>query len=266
MAVLGGRARHLPRAARRARPHELSRAQGPDVPADRRDRGRTDDVASRDRRRGAQLGLPVRVDPRLQPHARGALHRRVQQRGRGVRLVHDERSGRPRARGLAADHVRDRRGARPVRARATAPERLARLPPRARRQRRVEPGPARRVRRAAVGAAPVPRAARRPAPGDPVVRRRPRRHRGAALARARLRHLGDARRAAPPPLLQGALLDGAGPRRRTGAAARRIRQDRRMGGERATRSARRSWSAGGANGGRRSRSRSTPTNWTARSC
>ena len=60
---------------------------------------------------------------------------------------------RPRQRGLAADHVRDRRRARPVRARAAAPARLARLAAGARRQRRLGPGAARRLRRAAQRAA-----------------------------------------------------------------------------------------------------------------
>ncbi len=82
-------------------------------------------------------------------------------------------------RGLAPDHVRDRRRARPLRARAPAPARLARLAPGARRQRRLGPDAARRLRRAAQRAPPLPRAARRPPPGDPGVRRRPRRRRGA---------------------------------------------------------------------------------------
>ena len=57
---------------------------------------------------------------------------------------------------LAADHVRDRRGARPLRARAGAPARLARLAPGARRQRRLGPDAARRVRRAAQRSPPLP--------------------------------------------------------------------------------------------------------------
>ncbi len=61
-------------------------------------------------------------------------------RGGGVRLVHDQRGRRARGRGLAADHVRDRRRARPLRARAGAPARLARLAAGARRQRRLGPG------------------------------------------------------------------------------------------------------------------------------
>ena len=84
-------------------------------------------LAARDRRRRAQLGLPLRLDPRREPDARGALHRRVLGRGRGLRLVHDQLGRRAGGRGLAADHVRDRRRARPLRARAAAPARLARL-------------------------------------------------------------------------------------------------------------------------------------------
>ena len=120
------------------------------------------------RRRRAQLGLPLLVDPRLEPDARGALHRRVPRRGRGLRLVHDELGRRPGRRGLAADHVRDRRRARPLRARARPPARLARLAAGARRQRRLGPDAARRLRRAAQRAAPLPRAPRRAAPGDPA--------------------------------------------------------------------------------------------------
>ena len=156
-----------------------ARAEGPDLPADRRDRGRADHLAPRDRRRRAQLGLPLRLDPRREPHARGALHRRLLRRGRGLRLVHDQLGRRPRRRGLAADHVRDRRRARPLGARARPPARLARLAPGARRQRRLGPDPARRLRRAArtrsistasSSASCIPRS-RRSSPTSPTPRR-----------------------------------------------------------------------------------------------
>ena len=61
------------------------------------------------------------------------------------------------------------------------------------------------------------RAARGAAPGDPGVRRRPGQHGRSPVARARRRDVGDARRAAPPRLLQGALLGRARPRDRAGA-------------------------------------------------
>ena len=169
---------------------QLARAEGPHLPPDRRDRRRADDLAARDGRRRAQLGLPLLVDPRLEPHARGALHRHVLRRGRELRLVHDELRRRPGAStrcrsctGSAGEHDLSERE-------LAAPARLARLAPGARRQRRLEPGPARRLRRAAQTAAPLPGAARRAPPGDPAVRRRPRRHRRAALERDATRGCG----------------------------------------------------------------------------
>ena len=45
---------------------------------------------ARDGRRGAQLGLPLLVDPRREPDDRSAVHRGVLGRGGGVRLVHDQ--------------------------------------------------------------------------------------------------------------------------------------------------------------------------------
>ena len=135
-----------------------------------------------------------------------------------------------------------------------------------RRQRRLGPGPARRLRRAAQLALALPREARRPASRDPGVRGRPRRHRGAALDGDRLGDVGDARRAAPPPVLEGALLDGARPRGEAGAAARRATRRPRSGRPRATRSAPPCSSAAGARRSRRSPSRSTPTSSTPPSC
>ena len=149
VALLGGRARHLRGPAPRARAAQLARAEGPHLPADRRDRRRADDLAARDGRRRAQLGLPLLLDPRREPDDRSAVHRRVLGRGGGVRLVHDELGRRPRERALAADHVRDQRRARPLRARAAAPARLARLRAGPGRQRRLGPDAARRLRRAA---------------------------------------------------------------------------------------------------------------------
>src|SRR4029453_430860 len=102
--------------------------------------------------------------------------------------------------------------ARPLGARAAAPARLARVDPGPRRQRRLGPGAARRLRRAPELALALPRETRRAASRDPGLRGRPRRHRRAPLDRDRLGHVGDARRAAPPPVLEGALLAGPPPR------------------------------------------------------
>ena len=266
LALLGGRARRLRRLAQGARLAQHARAQGPDLPADRRHRRRADLLAARGRGRRAQLGLPLRVDPRRQPDHRGALHRRLLGRGRGVRLLHDELGRRARQRRLAADHVRNPRGARPLRARARAPARLARLAPRARGQRRLEPDAARRLRGAAQRPAHLPGQARRAAPRDPGLRRRPRRHRRAALARDRLGDLGDARRAASPPVVEGPVLDGARPRGQARAQALRARRAWPSGPPSATAFAKRSSSAAGARPSRPTRSPSTPTSSTPPHC
>ena len=115
-------------------------------------------------------------------------------------------------------------------------------------------------------AAPLPRAPRRAAPGDPGVRRRPRRHRRPPLERDRLGHLGDARRAPPPSLLEGHVLGRAGPRSRPRAPARRARQGRRVD-RRARRAARGDpHRRAGASAGRPTRSPSDPTSSTAPRC
>ena len=246
--------------------HQLARAQGPHLPADRRDRRRADDLAARDGRRRAQLGLPLLLDPRLEPDDRGALHRRLLRRGRGVRLLHDELGRRPRRRGLAPDHVRDRRRARPLRARAAAPARLARLAPGARRQRRLGPDPARRLRRAAQLAVPLPRAARRAASRDPGVRRRPRRHRGPALDGDRLRACGRcaASRATTSPrrCCAGPRSTARSSSRRSSASYAKAEEWEAARDEIRAAILERGWSEKR----RRTRSRSTPTSSTPRSC
>ena len=156
----GGRAdrRHDALLARLARPRADPRSplarpdpalgahdQGPHLHADRRDRGGAHDVAARDAGRRAQLGLPLHVDARHDVHAPGAA---LAQPRLGSRRVHAVRR-RPRGdRGrLAADHVRDRRPARPDRDDARRPLGLRGGAPRADRQRRVRPAAERRVRR-----------------------------------------------------------------------------------------------------------------------
>ena len=62
-----------------------ARDQGADLHADRRDGGRGDHLPARDARRGAQLGLPLHLDPRLDVHPPGAA---LPQPGLGGRRVH----------------------------------------------------------------------------------------------------------------------------------------------------------------------------------
>ena len=87
--------------------------QGPHLHADRRDGGGADDVAARDTRGRAELGLPLHLDPRQHLHAPGAALAEPRLGGRRVHAVRRRR----RADGgrVAADHVRDRRQARPDR-------------------------------------------------------------------------------------------------------------------------------------------------------
>ena len=153
-----------------------------------------------------------------------------------LRLVHDELRRRRRGRrALAADHVRDRRRARPHRARAAAPARLARLGAGAGRQRRLGPDAARRLRRAARRAPPLPRAARRAAPGDPALRRRPRRHRraraGSETDAGMWEMRGEPRHHLSSKVLCWTALDRAV---KLGAAARRAREGRASGRPSAT--------------------------------
>ena len=89
-------------------------AQGTVLRPDRRARRRGDDVAARDAGRGAQLGLPLHVDPRRDVHALGPLHARLRVGGQRLLLLPGRRR-RGRA-GRPADHVRDRRRARAARA------------------------------------------------------------------------------------------------------------------------------------------------------
>ena len=221
-------------------------AAGADVRADRGHRGRAHHVAARDDRRRAELGLPLHLGPRRQPDHGGAVGGGVPRRsGQVLRLPGRRGSVSAATRGGPADHVRDRRRARPVRARAAAPGRVAGQPAGAGGQRRVDPAAARRVRRAARRRAAADRAAGRAGPGHAAVPRRRGGHRGQPLEGEGPGDLGDPRRAARFPLFQADVLGGAGPGDRPGPAARRRRAGRRPGRPRGTRSGRPSWSTAG---------------------
>ena len=64
------------------------------------------DLAARDARRRAQLGLPLHLDPRLDVHALGPVHARLRLGGQRLLLLHRRRG---RERRGPADHVRHRR-------------------------------------------------------------------------------------------------------------------------------------------------------------
>ena len=106
-----------------------------------------DDLAARDARRRAQLGLPLRLDARRDVHPAGAALAQPRLGGRGVHAV--RRRPRAQRRRRDADHVRDRRAARPDRVHARRPLRLRRRAAGADRQRRLRPAPERRLRRRA---------------------------------------------------------------------------------------------------------------------
>ena len=204
--------------------------QGTDVHAHRGDGGGADDLASRDARRRAQLGLPVHVDAGLHLHAAGAAPARAGRGGRGVHAV--RRRPRAQQRRRSADHVRDRRSPRPDRDLPRGPLGLFRRAPGADRQRRLRPAPERRVRR---GARLDPQAHdAQPAPAAAAVADRAGaggvRHQGVAPARPG--HLGGPRQAAALRLLEAHVLGGDGPGREARRDPRRPEARGQMGSDR----------------------------------
>ena len=207
----------------RARPAALgAHAQGTHLRPDRRDRGGRDDVAARDARRRAQLGLPLLVDPRLDVRALGPLHARLRLGGERLLLLRRRRRG-GRA-GDAADHVRRRRPRRAARADARPSHRLREREPRARRQRGALAGPARRLGRGARLRLPAHEIARPPARARLADPRRAGRGRDGELARPRPRHVGGARGAAALHVVEADVLGRARPRRAARRDARGARQ------------------------------------------
>ena len=118
--------------------------QGPDLHAHRRHRRRADHLTAGNTRRRTQLGLPVHVDARQHLHPAGTA---LPSAGLGGRRVHAVRRRRRTDRGRQpADHVRDRRPARPHRDDPRRAVRLRGRPPGTDRERRVRPAPERRLR------------------------------------------------------------------------------------------------------------------------
>ena len=125
-----------------------ARDQGPDVHADRRDRGRADDVAAR-RRPGGERNWDYRYTwMRDTTFTLQALHwlNLDWEADEFMQFVADLE---PTEDGVAADHVRHRRPPRPDRVDARRPLRLRGRAAGADRQRRVRPAPERRLRRGA---------------------------------------------------------------------------------------------------------------------
>ena len=122
-------------------------AQGPDLRADRRAARRGDDVAARDARRRAQLGLPLHLDPRLDVRAVGPVHARLRLGGRRLLLLHRRRV--PRRTTTCRSCTASAASASSTEEHARPPDRLRGRAPGADRQRRLRPAAARRLGRAA---------------------------------------------------------------------------------------------------------------------
>ena len=232
-------ARRLPRPPVAVAPRaQRADAEGPPVRADRRVRRRADDVAAARAGRPAQLGLPLLVRARLVVHPARRLLARLRLGGRRLPLL----PVRPRRRRRGGelqniysvsgerelpetklDHLSGYLGARPVRIGNDA--HCGRAARRLGRDRRRRLHPCEDARQAA-GA----RLAAREEAGRAGRR---------ALAQARPRHLGAARRAAALRLVEGHVLGRARPRRGAGRAARRARPRRAVARDRAGDQARR---------------------------
>ena len=191
------------------------------APDRRDDRGR-DDVAARDPRRRAQLGLPLLLGPRLDLHALGPALARLRVGGQRLLLLH---AGGRAVRRPAGD-VRHPGRARADRGHARPPLGLRQRPPRADRQRRLQPAPARRVGHDAGLDLPAREVARPPARAPLAADRAARRGRDRELAQARPRHLGGARGRQALRLLQGHVLGRVRPRRAARPHPRRPRARR----------------------------------------
>ena len=148
---------------------------------------------------------------RFHVHAAGAALAQPRLGGRRVHAVRRRSRGQRGRR--PADHVRDRRPARPDGVDVAPPERLRRSPPGAGRQRRLRSTPERRLRRrprldppahAPQPASPSPALAAHPGAGRVRVGR---------LARARSGHLGGSRQAPALRVVEADVLGGARSRR-----------------------------------------------------
>ena len=238
------------------RPH----AEGPVLLAHRRDDRRRDDVAPRDPGRRAQLGLPLQLGPRQHVHALGPALARLRVGGQRLLLLHAGR----RPGGRPAGDVRHPGRARTDRGDARSPQRLRQRPPRADRQRRLQPASARRVGHDAGLDLPARQVPRPPARAPLAADQEPRRGGDRELAEARQGHLGGPRRRPALHVLEGHVLGRVRPRIAAGHAARVARAGRRAGARRPTRS--RPTSSRRAARTACSRSTTTRRRWTRARC
>ena len=151
--------------------------------------------------RGAQLGLPLQLDPRLHLHALGSLHARLRLGGERLLLLH--RGHRGPGGGRPPDHVPDRRRRRDPRVHARPPVGLRGCEAGASGQQRLQAGAARRLGRAARLDLPAHQVAQLPAGPDLADRE------GAGRARAR-----EVARAGSRASGRSAASRGTSPRRR----------------------------------------------------
>ena len=125
-----------------------ARAEAAHLRAHRRHRRRADHEPARGSGRGAELGLPLYLDPGLRVHRLRLPPARIHRRGGELRRLSLRAVQGTVGRRRAADHVRHRRAARARRGNARSPRRLPGVEAGADRQRRLRSAPARHLRRA----------------------------------------------------------------------------------------------------------------------
>ena len=200
--------------------------QGPDLHADRGDRGGADHLAAGDARRRAQLGLPLHLDARHHVHPAGAAPAWTWT-GRPTSSCSSSPTSSPTSDGglqimYGIDGRRDLTEIAP-----RGPVRLRGRPAGADRQRRLRPAPERRLRRGArldPASTPV-RSQRLPRRLWPIVQAQAE-CATQSVAGARPGHLGGPRQAAALRVLEADVLGGDGPRRQAGRDPRRPRAAR----------------------------------------
>ncbi len=212
-------------------------AEGALVRADRRARRGRDDVAAGVARRRAQLGLPLHVDPRLDVHALGPLHASASTGRRTTSSTSSPTS--PRRERRPADHVR-RSTARPsCRSARSTTSRATRARGRCASATAPTDQDQHDVWGALLDSFYLHTKSRDQLPERiwPILVSAGR-DGARALARARPRDLGDARRAEALHLVQGHVLGRRRPRRPPGGDPRRAWSTRRAGSPPPTRSRR----------------------------